>query len=528
VQPSEYSCNQSQPTSYLETNIETGTMRSTIYFYSSFQWKEPTSFVFSQFHRAPFTTNGTTYWCNEQYYQACKAKVIAKYKCERRQNKKPNNAKTTCDSLRDYIMREKTSALRIAGMARDYVLEGAAKTEWESQQKQVLYTANYCKFKQNYDERAWLIRTGNAELVEASPSDRVCGIGYDKTTAEKNRHDWGTNLLGLSIERVRSELNQEMRTDNGPFVAVKGIRHLKKEHRIDRKHAHTPNDEIPPVSELASLPRGAKNQSKTTPAASATKRKDGTKIKSAAYVSDEDSDVGSVKRSEKRKAADTSKGTLPSSERNTKQPRRETKKKLPDSPLLLPPPPKPSAAVSNQFVEPPRSEAPAIPASSPKSVLSLPGNAYGPTKTYGPLGLTSPQLAEDRLRNREKVNKWLEYEDELLHNTELTAQSLAEGKSDEYTSELVVPNAQKTFTKTESKTVGAESQDQSDDVSECELDSIWLANLERGIVAAGKRIALEKELGAELPSDVVVEAIEDGIRRIQARKAKESSLKESK
>lgn len=54
-----------------------------------------------------------------------------------------------------------------------------------------------------------LLETGERELVEASPYDRVWGIGYGAADAEDSREFWGENLLGKALMRVRDRLRGE-------------------------------------------------------------------------------------------------------------------------------------------------------------------------------------------------------------------------------------------------------------------------------------------------------------------------------
>lgn len=51
-----------------------------------------------------------------------------------------------------------------------------------------------------------LLNTGNKILVEASPYDRIWGIGYDDQNALSNKDNWGQNLLGKCLMEVRSDL----------------------------------------------------------------------------------------------------------------------------------------------------------------------------------------------------------------------------------------------------------------------------------------------------------------------------------
>ncbi|MCJ1310210.1 hypothetical protein MMC25_003872 [Agyrium rufum] len=53
-----------------------------------------------------------------------------------------------------------------------------------------------------------LLETGDRELVEASPFDRTWGVGFDADHANQNREDWGLNLLGKALMRVRTRMRE--------------------------------------------------------------------------------------------------------------------------------------------------------------------------------------------------------------------------------------------------------------------------------------------------------------------------------
>jgi predicted NAD-dependent protein-ADP-ribosyltransferase YbiA (DUF1768 family) len=59
--------------------------------------------------------------------------------------------------------------------------------------------------------RGLLLGTGEREIVEASPMDRIWGVGFGEAKAEGNRGRWGLNLLGKALVRVRGELRGEGR-----------------------------------------------------------------------------------------------------------------------------------------------------------------------------------------------------------------------------------------------------------------------------------------------------------------------------
>jgi len=61
--------------------------------------------------------------------------------------------------------------------------------------------------------RQLLLSTGSEEIVEASPMDRIWGVGFGPAKAEGNRARWGLNLLGKALMAVREELRLEQGQD---------------------------------------------------------------------------------------------------------------------------------------------------------------------------------------------------------------------------------------------------------------------------------------------------------------------------
>lgn len=55
-----------------------------------------------------------------------------------------------------------------------------------------------------------LLDTGDSELVEAAPKDRIWGIGFGAKYAEDFRQEWGQNLLGKALMEVRKRLREEV------------------------------------------------------------------------------------------------------------------------------------------------------------------------------------------------------------------------------------------------------------------------------------------------------------------------------
>jgi ribA/ribD-fused uncharacterized protein len=76
----------------------------------------------------------------------------------------------------------------------------------------IVTQGNYHKFTISTDARElkkMLLDTGDRELVEASPFDRIWGIGFKEEDAEENRERWGENLLGRALMEVRRRVREE-------------------------------------------------------------------------------------------------------------------------------------------------------------------------------------------------------------------------------------------------------------------------------------------------------------------------------
>lgn len=61
---------------------------------------------------------------------------------------------------------------------------------------------------------AALLETGDREIVEASPRDRIWGVGFGAKNAEGQRARWGSNLLGKALMEARKVLREEQKTNS--------------------------------------------------------------------------------------------------------------------------------------------------------------------------------------------------------------------------------------------------------------------------------------------------------------------------
>lgn len=80
--------------------------------------------------------------------------------------------------------------------------------EWQARRFPVVVAGNVAKFSQHQDLQAFLLGTGQRVLVEASPEDRIWGIGLaaDDRRAEDPAQWLGENLLGFALMHARSQL----------------------------------------------------------------------------------------------------------------------------------------------------------------------------------------------------------------------------------------------------------------------------------------------------------------------------------
>ena len=79
---------------------------------------------------------------------------------------------------------------------------------WEAERFGIVVAGNRLKFEQHDAERSYLLGTGDRVLVEASPLDKVWGIGLrgDDPRASDPAQWRGLNLLGFALCEVRDIL----------------------------------------------------------------------------------------------------------------------------------------------------------------------------------------------------------------------------------------------------------------------------------------------------------------------------------
>ena len=156
-----------------------------------FFWKDnEENGYLSNWYRRKFVIDDFEYLHVEQYMMAQKAKLFH-------------------DSVRYTAILRATNPWECKDLGRQ-VTPFDAKT-WNAVKYDVVKDGNRAKYEQNPDLKKLLLATGNAVLAEASPKDKVWGIGLDaQTAASTDMSEWpGQGLLGLALMELRKEFSGE-------------------------------------------------------------------------------------------------------------------------------------------------------------------------------------------------------------------------------------------------------------------------------------------------------------------------------
>lgn len=157
----------------------------------TFFWSGP----FSQWHPSKFEIDGVKFSTAEQFMMYKKALLFHDYK--------------TCAKIMETSDPRKQKAY--GREVKNF------KTEvWEKYAKQFVYEGNYAKFTQNQDLLKELLATEGTTLVEASPYDKIWGIGLAEDNPKcQSRDTWeGKNWLGEVLTNVRDEIKITHKVDH--------------------------------------------------------------------------------------------------------------------------------------------------------------------------------------------------------------------------------------------------------------------------------------------------------------------------
>lgn len=83
---------------------------------------------------------------------------------------------------------------------------------WDEVKYDIMYRANYLKYSQSENLLEYLASLHEYELVEASPYDRIWGIGYNSYDAMNNIPNWGQNLLGKILTDLSNKFYFDLKS----------------------------------------------------------------------------------------------------------------------------------------------------------------------------------------------------------------------------------------------------------------------------------------------------------------------------
>ncbi|CAD6559414.1 NADAR family protein [Paraburkholderia sabiae] len=88
-------------------------------------------------------------------------------------------------------------------------VKGFDLATWQGKRESIVYVGCREKFAQNPGLRSLLLATASTELVEASPYDRIWGVGLgERDPLILDKANWrGANLLGITLMKVRETLS---------------------------------------------------------------------------------------------------------------------------------------------------------------------------------------------------------------------------------------------------------------------------------------------------------------------------------
>ncbi|CAD0059121.1 unnamed protein product [Aureobasidium pullulans] len=220
--------------------------------------------IFSQWHKCDFTDikyPDVTFDCAEQYMMYGKAQVF------------------DSPHIAAKILSAKSPKAQKA-LGRE--IEGFTDDVWNPARLGVVKRGSYLKFSQNEKLKKVLLETGDRDLVEASPKDRIWGIGYSAAAAKRTSRDrWGQNLLGIALMYARrkiraeeAEEEQDEEEDIQPDTIKESIEQTADEEAEDRSES-PPAIKSPQLrSASATPPQPKKSRMIQSPRRQATEAKE--------------------------------------------------------------------------------------------------------------------------------------------------------------------------------------------------------------------------------------------------------------
>ncbi|MFH8790605.1 NADAR family protein [Streptomyces roseoverticillatus] len=151
---------------------------------------------FSQWWPSPFTVDGTVYATAEHWMMAGKARLFG-------------DAEAEAEAIAASHPKQAKDAGRM--------VRGFDEETWRRHRFGLVVEGSFHKFTQDATLSSYLLGTGHRVLVEASPLDRVWGIGLaadDERAGDPARWQ-GDNLLGFALMEARQRLGERSTISTG-------------------------------------------------------------------------------------------------------------------------------------------------------------------------------------------------------------------------------------------------------------------------------------------------------------------------
>ncbi|CAE6438396.1 unnamed protein product [Rhizoctonia solani] len=201
-----------------------------IYF---FRPKEEHGYL-SQWYASSFTDGTYSYENAEQYMMHRKGMLFA-----------PDSPITSA-------LLETTNPRDIKSLGR--MIPNFDEDVWKRERLNIVTEGSRLKFRQSEALKARLLATEDKELVEASPFDRIWGIGFGAKQAPMKRDKWGKNLLGKALMTVRQELQEEATSDSVDPAPKLGSRRDSMGSQHSSEMVDALEEQHPPVRDIGVLP----------------------------------------------------------------------------------------------------------------------------------------------------------------------------------------------------------------------------------------------------------------------------------
>ena len=139
---------------------------------------------FSNFYPAKFIVDDIIFSCGEQYIMYSKAILFG-------------------DSVIAAMILQETKPTKMKALGRK--VRNFDDDVWCANREELTFKGLFEKYNQNANLKKLILDTGNREIVEASPRDRVWGIGMGENNPDaEDKSKWkGRNILGKILMKVR-------------------------------------------------------------------------------------------------------------------------------------------------------------------------------------------------------------------------------------------------------------------------------------------------------------------------------------